>query len=136
MSHIAAEPLLAGAASQDASPLGEAPLDVARLREEFPVLQRKVHGKALVYLDNAATSQTPQPVIDVFSDYYGRYNANIHRGLHTLADEATAAFEGTRKTVRGFFERTGCAPDYFHPWHHRSHQSGGQQLGAREPCSR
>lgn len=107
MSHIAAEPLLAGAASLDASPLGEAPLDVARLREDFPVLQRKVHGKALVYLDNAATSQTPQPVIDVFSDYYGRYNANIHRGLHTLADEATAAFEGTRETVRGFLN----APD-------------------------
>ena len=76
--------------------------DVARIREEFPVLQRKVHGKPLVYLDNAATSQVPREVIDVFADYYGRYNANIHRGLHTLADEATAAFEGARKTVKAF----------------------------------
>ncbi|QPL47507.1 cysteine desulfurase [Halomonas sp. A40-4] len=76
--------------------------DVAALRREFPVLSREVNGKPLIYLDNAATSQTPQPVIDVFSDYYSRYNANIHRGLHTLADEATAAFEGTRQRVKGF----------------------------------
>lgn len=77
-------------------------LDVTALREEFPILAREVHGKPLVYLDNAATSQTPQRVIAAFDDYYGRYNANIHRGLHALADEATAAFEGTRETVRGF----------------------------------
>ncbi|MGS2743954.1 SufS family cysteine desulfurase [Halomonas sp. LS-001] len=76
--------------------------DVARIREEFPVLQREVHGKPLIYLDNAATSQVPREVIDVFADYYGRYNANIHRGLHTLADEATAAFEGARETVKAF----------------------------------
>ncbi|MCZ0928576.1 MULTISPECIES: aminotransferase class V-fold PLP-dependent enzyme [Halomonadaceae] len=76
--------------------------DLTALRREFPVLEREVNGKALIYLDNAATSQTPQPVIDVFSDYYSRYNANIHRGLHTLADEATAAFEGTRQRVKGF----------------------------------
>ncbi|GAA3906903.1 cysteine desulfurase [Halomonas cibimaris] len=86
----------------DAAPASAPSLDVARLRDAFPILKRQVHGKTLVYLDNAATSQTPQPVIDVFDDYYRRYNANIHRGLHTLADEATAAFEGTRETVRGF----------------------------------
>ena len=97
MSHIAVEPASAAAA----------PFDVARLRQDFPVLERQVNGKALVYLDNAATSQTPRPVIEVFNDYYSRYNANIHRGLHTLADEATAAFEGTRETVRGFLN----APD-------------------------
>ncbi|WP_276208222.1 cysteine desulfurase [Halomonas sp. NO4] len=77
-------------------------LDVAAVRADFPILARQVHGRPLVYLDNAATSQTPRPVIEVFDDYYGRYNANIHRGLHTLADEATAAFEGTRETVRAF----------------------------------
>ena len=76
--------------------------DVSRIREEFPVLQREVHGKPLIYLDNAATSQVPREVFDVFADYYGRYNANIHRGLHTLADEATAAFEGARETVKAF----------------------------------
>ncbi|WP_302055059.1 cysteine desulfurase [Halomonas sp. 3H] len=81
----------------------EAPsLDVAAVRADFPILARRVHGRPLVYLDNAATSQTPRQVIATFDDYYGRYNANIHRGLHTLADEATAAFEGTRESVRGF----------------------------------
>ncbi|WP_280551947.1 cysteine desulfurase [Halomonas sp. 25-S5] len=77
-------------------------LDVAKVRRDFPILDREVHGKPLVYLDNAATSQTPRQVIAMFDDYYARYNANIHRGLHTLADEATAAFEGTRETVRAF----------------------------------
>ncbi|MGQ0334697.1 aminotransferase class V-fold PLP-dependent enzyme [Halomonas elongata] len=77
-------------------------LDVARVRRDFPILDREVHGKPLVYLDNAATCQTPRQVIEVFDDYYRRYNANIHRGLHTLADEATAAFEGTRETVRAY----------------------------------
>ncbi|TFH87919.1 cysteine desulfurase [Billgrantia azerbaijanica] len=77
-------------------------LDVAAVRADFPILARQVHGRPLVYLDNAATSQTPRQVIEVFDDYYGRYNANIHRGLHTLADEATAAYEGTRETVRAF----------------------------------
>ena len=77
-------------------------LDVAAIRADFPILSRQVHGRPLVYLDNAATSQTPRQVIAAFDAYYGGYNANIHRGLHTLADEATAAFEGTRETVRGF----------------------------------
>ncbi|MGE4535032.1 cysteine desulfurase [Halomonas sp.] len=77
-------------------------LDVAAIRADFPILSRQVHGRPLVYLDNAATSQTPRQVIAAFDAYYGGYNANIHRGLHTLADEATAAFEGTREAVRGF----------------------------------
>ena len=77
-------------------------LQFESLRNDFPILKREVHGKPLVYLDNAATSQTPQQVIDVFSDYYSRYNANIHRGLHTLSDEATAAFEATRHRVKAF----------------------------------
>ncbi|NWN83259.1 MAG: cysteine desulfurase [Halomonas sp.] len=77
-------------------------LDVAAIRADFPILSRRVHGRPLVYLDNAATSQTPSRVIAAFDAYYGGYNANIHRGLHTLADEATAAFEGTREVARGF----------------------------------
>ncbi|MBA2779993.1 cysteine desulfurase [Halomonas kenyensis] len=77
-------------------------MDVAGIRAQFPILERQVHGRPLIYFDNAATSQTPLAVIDTFRDYYSRYNANIHRGLHTLADEATAAYEGTRETVRGF----------------------------------
>lgn len=87
---------------EKATTASTAAYDIEALRREFPVLQREVHGKPLVYLDNAATSQTPQAVIDVFGDYYARYNANIHRGLHTLADEATAAFEATRHRARDF----------------------------------
>ncbi|MCM5704792.1 aminotransferase class V-fold PLP-dependent enzyme [Larsenimonas salina] len=78
-------------------------LDVEEIRAEFPILSRLLHdGKPLVYLDNAATTQTPTPVLEAYSDYFNRYNANIHRGLHSLADEATAAFERARDTVREF----------------------------------
>lgn len=76
--------------------------DVLELRKQFPVLHRMVKGKPLVYLDNAATSQKPQVVIDAISDYYRQYNANIHRGIHSLAEEATAAYEATRDTVQHF----------------------------------
>ena len=76
--------------------------DVDAIRKQFPVLQRELKGKPLVYLDNAATSQKPQSVIDALVDYYSRYNANIHRGIHTLAEEATAAYEATRETIRAF----------------------------------
>ncbi|MCE3026281.1 cysteine desulfurase [Salinicola sp. DM10] len=75
-------------------------LDLAAVRRDFPILEREVHGKPLIYLDNAATSQTPTAVIESLSDYYRRYNANIHRGLHTLADEATAAYEGARARIQ------------------------------------
>ena len=77
-------------------------LDVQAIRRQFPVLERKVKGKSLVYFDNAATTQKPKAVIDALIDYYSGYNANIHRGIHTLAEEATAAFEGTRDAVKDF----------------------------------
>lgn len=77
-------------------------MDIAAIREQFPVLNRTVKGKPLVYLDNAATTQKPQVVIDALVNYYAGYNANIHRGIHTLAEEATAAFESTRDAVQQF----------------------------------
>ena len=77
-------------------------LDINKIRADFPILQRQVHGKPLVYLDNAATSQKPESVIQAMDDYYRRYNANIHRGVHTLAEEATAAYEGARRKVARF----------------------------------
>lgn len=76
--------------------------DVQSIRKFFPILTRELNDKRLVYLDNAATSQKPQVVIDALSNYYSNYNANIHRGIHTLAEEATAAYESTRITVRKF----------------------------------
>lgn len=78
------------------------PIDVQRIRSAFPILERQVKGKLLVYLDNAATTQKPQAVIDALTGYYSGYNANIHRGIHTLAEEATAAYEATRDAVRDF----------------------------------
>ena len=78
-------------------------LDVLRIREDFPILKREVKpGKQLVYLDSAATSQKPNAVIDVMNEYYHKYNANIHRGVHTLAEEATALYENARKKITSF----------------------------------
>jgi cysteine desulfurase / selenocysteine lyase len=76
--------------------------DVARLREDFPILRRQVHGRPLVYFDNAATSQKPQRVIDAEARYYAELNANIHRGVHALSQQATDAYEAARDTVRRF----------------------------------
>lgn len=77
--------------------------DVAKIREDFPILKREVNNKPLVYFDNAATSQTPQAVIDVIADYYCNYNANIHRGVHTLSQEATDAYEVARQKIQHHF---------------------------------
>ena len=79
------------------------PLDVEKVRKDFPALERLVHGdRPLVYLDNAATSQKPRQVLDALEDYYARHNANVHRGIHTLAEEATALYEGARDKVAAF----------------------------------
>ncbi|MCS3795969.1 SufS family cysteine desulfurase [Niastella sp. OAS944] len=77
-------------------------LDVYAIRQQFPALNRQVKGQPLVYFDNAATTQKPQVVIDALVDYYTNYNANVHRGIHTLAEEATAAFEASRDAARQF----------------------------------
>ena len=81
----------------------KASLDVTTIRKDFPILSREVNGRPLVYLDNAATSQTPQQVIDVIVDYYQNYNANIHRGVHALSQEATDAYEEARQKIQKHF---------------------------------
>ena len=73
-----------------------------KIRADFPILNRKIHGKPLIYLDNAATSQKPNQVIDSIVDYYKNYNANVHRGVHTLSEEATEAYEASRKKIANF----------------------------------
>ncbi|MBT8292559.1 MAG: cysteine desulfurase [Eudoraea sp.] len=75
-------------------------MDIETIRKDFPILKRKVNGYPLVYLDNAATSQTPKQVIDTIVDYYSRFNANIHRGVHSLSQEATDAYENARKKIQ------------------------------------
>lgn len=80
----------------------ETNLDIQKIRADFPILSQKVNGKPLVYFDNAATTQKPKQVIDAISQYYEGYNANIHRGLHSLAEKATTAFEDTRVIFQQF----------------------------------
>jgi cysteine desulfurase/selenocysteine lyase len=80
--------------------------DVTALRAEFPALAQQVHGKPLVYLDNAATTQKPRAVLDALRHYYERDNANVHRGVHTLSERATEAYEGAREKVRAFVNAT------------------------------
>jgi cysteine desulfurase/selenocysteine lyase len=83
------------------------PLDVERLREDFPILDREVNGGPLVYLDNAATSQTPEQVVDSITEYYYEYNANVHRGIHQLSQEASIAYEEAHDTVADFVGADG-----------------------------
>ena len=75
---------------------------VRQLRQDFPILERQIGNKPLVYLDNAATSQKPAAVLQTLDDYYQRHNANVHRGVHTLSEEATGAYEEARERVARF----------------------------------
>jgi cysteine desulfurase/selenocysteine lyase len=82
--------------------------NIQNIRKDFPILNREVNGKPLIYFDNAATSQTPQQVIDVIVDYYSNYNANIHRGVHSLSQEATDAYEQARMKIQKHFNAKNC----------------------------
>jgi cysteine desulfurase/selenocysteine lyase len=91
-----------GDALREGAPARPGRYDVESIRREFPILHQDVHGKPLVYLDNAATTQKPRAVLDVLQHYYGRDNANIHRGVHELSQRATAAYEQAREKARSF----------------------------------
>ncbi|MAD11653.1 MAG: cysteine desulfurase CsdA [Flavobacteriaceae bacterium] len=78
-------------------------IDVKKIRDDFPILKRKINGNQLIYFDNAATSQTPQVVIDEISNYYSNYNSNIHRGVHMLSQEATESYEKSRQIIQNQF---------------------------------
>ncbi|HAG93731.1 MAG TPA: cysteine desulfurase CsdA, partial [Gammaproteobacteria bacterium] len=81
--------------------------DIDAIRADFPILQQEVKGKPLVYLDNAATTQKPQAVLDALTRYYSTINSNVHRGAHTLSDLATREFEAARETVQRFINAPG-----------------------------
>src|ERR1700688_991368 len=87
--------------------------DVEKVRRDFPILRRRIRGRALVYLDNAATSQKPQVVIDAIRQYYERDNANIHRGVHFLSEHATEEYEGARRTVQSFLNAADASEIIF-----------------------
>ena len=90
---------------------GNINFNIEEIRKDFPILSREVNGKPLIYFDNAATSQTPQQVIDVIVDYYSNYNSNIHRGVHTLSQEATDKYEQARKTIQKHFNAQVECPE-------------------------
>ncbi len=105
------------------------PFDVAAIRGDFPALAQQVHGRPLVYLDNAATTQKPRQVIDAISRYYERDNANVHRGVHALSERAT---DGVRRRARDrarVHQRAVRCGDRVHAQCHREHQPGGARLG-------
>ena len=101
-------------------------MDITKRREDYPILQRQIEGRPLIYLDNAATSQTPRPVVEAIDQMYYHYKANVHRGVHTLSQEATDMVELTREKVRAFIN-AGSIEEVILPvvlprastlWHH------------------
>jgi selenocysteine lyase/cysteine desulfurase len=100
------------------------------IRAQFPILKELVHGKPLVYFDNAATSQKPRRVIKAESAYYATINANVHRGVHTLSTKATEAQEAARETDPQAHQCQACARGDLHQWHHGEHEPRGVQPGA------
>ena len=108
--------------------------DVRKIREDFPILKQKMHGKPLVYLDNAATSQKPQAVIDALVHYYTQYNANIHRGVYLLSERATQAYEDARVKLQRFLNAARGARNRLRARLDGRHQSGGADL--RPPAPR
>ena len=82
-------------------------MDTEKIRKDFPILGRKIHNKPLIYIDNAATSQKPKQVLQAIDDYYKNYNANIHRGIHKLSEQATEEYEKAHEKVARFINANG-----------------------------
>ena len=104
-------------------------LNVTEIRKQFPVLSQEVNGRPLIYFDNAASSQTASSVIQGLVEFYEKDHANIHRGIHTLAERSTTAYENTRKRVKEFINAPEVNTSYFHQRNHRKHQPGRFKLG-------
>ena len=105
--------IMAEAEVQTIQRVGAEPFDVYSIRERFPALKREVYGRALVYLDNAATSQKPQDVIERVTRYYTEENSNVHRGVHYLSQLATDAYEAARARIAGFIDAESAKQTIF-----------------------
>ena len=103
--------------------------DAASVRLDFPILSRTFEGKPLVYLDSASTSQKPTAVIEAEADFYRLHNANAHRGIYTLGEEATELFEQARSTIAGFFGVERSCAARLHPRHHGVDQPRRARMG-------
>ena len=112
------------------------PYDVARLRADFPALGLQVYGKPLVYLDNAASAQKPQAVLDRLNQAYTSEYANVHRGLHYLANAATEAYEGAREKVRAFLNAGAARGDHLHAQCDRGDQPASPLRSRASACAR
>ena len=110
--------------------------DVARIREDFRSSAMQVYGKPLVYLDNAASAQKPQAVLDRLQQAYTSEYANVHRGLHYLANAATEGYEGAREKVRAFLNADAAGRDHLHPQRHRGDQPRRLRRSAASASSR
>ena len=106
--------------------------DVKRVRADFPALHQSIHGRPLVYLDNAATTQKPAAVIEALRRYYEDDNANVHRGVHVLSQRATDAYEGARERIRAFVNARSAREIVFTRNATESDQSGRAGVGRRE----
>ena len=104
-------------------------LDPVALRGDFPILAQEVNGHPLVYLDSASSSQKPSVVIDAVADYYREYNANVHRGIYTIGEKATAAYEAARVARRPVHQRARQPRADLHPQRHRGDQPRRLCLG-------
>ena len=118
------------------SPTIRTPWQGRDIRADFPILSRLIHGKPLTYLDSAATSQKPRQVIDAMVEYFSIYNANIHRGVYTIAEEATARYEESRKKIAAFIGAASLQGSDLRAQHHRGDQPGGLLLGLAQPETR
>ena len=103
------------------------PEALKKARDDFPILKREVNGKPLIYLDNAASTQKPQSVIDAITQYYADENSNVHRGVHLLSTEATAAYENARTKLAAYLN----ANDESEIRHERSTEAGCSRTGRR-----
>ncbi len=106
---------------------------VAEIQRDFPILARRIGDKRLAYLDNAATSQKPQAVLDAMDEYYRQHNANVHRGVHVLSEEATALYEAGAAQGRALYRRAQREADRLHPRHNRVASTWSPTRGARQP---
>ena len=102
--------------------------DVQKIREDFPILSRSVYNKPLIYLDNGATTQKPRQVVESITDEYYSVNANVHRGVHFLSQQATNLHEASRETVRKFINARSISGNSLYTWYYRKHQSGSIYL--------
>ena len=110
--------------------------DVEAIRRDFPILSREVYGKPLVYLDNGASAQKPQAVLDAINHAYTQEYANVHRGLHFLSNAATDAYEKARATVKRFLNARRCRRDRLHQQHHLGDQHSSPMAGACRASAR